>query len=105
VVGASTGTRRVSYVNANWTAGRGDAAAFQLLVVTEDGERHTLPVPADQMAALVALTQVDDVVLLWDPEGHTLVAANLVGTWVPPGWSATSEPAPSDPASSDPAAS
>jgi hypothetical protein len=82
----------VAYVNANWSAGRGDDTAFELLVVTQDEERHALPVPAAQMGALVALTQVRDVVLLWDPDGRTLVAANLLGAWLPPTWSA--DPAP-----------
>ncbi|SEQ97300.1 hypothetical protein [Microlunatus flavus] len=40
------------------------------------------------MAALVALTQVPGVVLLYDPEGRTLIAANLLGEWIPPTWSA-----------------
>lgn len=85
----------MAYVNANWSAARADEAAFELLVVTEDEERHALPVPASQMAALVALTQVEGVVLLWDPEGHTLVAANLVGSWLPVDWSASSGRGPS----------
>ena len=78
----------MTYVNGNWTAGREDTAAFELLVVTEDGERHPLPVPAAQMAPLLALTQAQGVVLLWDPDGPTLVAANLLGEWIDPGWSA-----------------
>jgi len=41
----------VAYVNANWTAGRGDAAAFELMVVTQDEERHALPVPAAQLGS------------------------------------------------------
>jgi hypothetical protein len=84
----------VAYVNANWTAGRADHAAFELMVVTQDEERHALPVPAAQLGALVAMTQVPDVVLLWDPEGQTLVVANLLGEWLPPTWPA--DPAPQD---------
>jgi hypothetical protein len=84
VPGASAQTQRVAYVNANWSAGRGDDAAFELMVVTQDEERHASAVPAAQMGALVALTQVQDVVLLWDPEGQTLIAANLLGEWLPP---------------------
>ncbi|MGI3785863.1 MAG: hypothetical protein ACRYG2_34385 [Janthinobacterium lividum] len=84
MAGASAGTQRVAYVNANWTAGRGDDAAFELLVVTEDDERHAVPVPAAQMAVLVALTQSQDMVMLWDPEDQTLIAANLVGEWIAP---------------------
>ena len=88
MTGASAGTQRVAYVNANWTVGRNDVVAFELLVVTEDERRHTLQVPAVQMAPLLALTQVPDVVLLWDPAGPTLIAANLVGEWIRPAWSA-----------------
>ena len=87
MVGASAETRRVTYVNANYTVGRADVAAFELLVVTEDEERHTLQVPAAQMAPLLALTQASGVVLLWDPAGPTLIAANLLGEWVAPSWS------------------
>ena len=82
----------MTYVNANRTAGRGDDAAFELMVVTQDEERHALPVPAAQLGALVAMTQARDVVVLWDPEGQTLIAANLLGEWLPPTWSA--DPAP-----------
>ena len=88
VAGASDQTRRVRFVNANWTAGRDGSPAFELMVVTEDERRHTLQVPAVQMAPLLALTQVPDVVLLWDPAGPTLIAANLVGEWIRPTWSA-----------------
>ena len=88
MAGASEQTVRVRFVNANWAAGRPGEQAFELLVVTEDEERHSLPVPAEQMAALVALTQVPDVVLLYDPDGRTLIAANLVGSWIQSSWSA-----------------
>jgi hypothetical protein len=33
------------------------------------------------MAALIALTQADTV-LLWDPTNRTLIAANLRGKWL-----------------------
>lgn len=51
--GASDETRRVDVVNANWTAGEDGAdGTFQLLLVTEDGERHTIaPSPAAMTAA------------------------------------------------------
>ena len=78
----------MAYVNANYTVGRADGAAFELMVVTEDEERHTLQVPAAQMAPLLALTQAPGVVLLWDPAGPTLIAANLLGEWVEPTWTA-----------------
>ncbi|GAA3577378.1 hypothetical protein GCM10022197_38320 [Microlunatus spumicola] len=89
MTGASAGTQRVTFVNANWSPGRPDGEAFELMVVTEDEQRHALPVGAGQMAALVALTQAAGVVLLWDPEDSTLVAANLLGEWVPTTWSAS----------------
>ena len=74
-------------MNANWTPGRTDDDAFELMVVTEDEERHALSVAATQMGPLVALTQAAGVVLLWDPEGGTLIAANLLGEWLPSTWS------------------
>jgi hypothetical protein len=93
MVGASGQTQRVAYVNANWSAGRGDDEAFELMVVTQDEERHVMAVPAAQLSALVALTQVRDVVMLWDPEGQTLITANLVGRWLPPTGSADEQAA------------
>ena len=95
MAGASSETQRVRYVNANWTAGRTDDEAFEVMVVTEDEERHALPVGAAQLAVLVALTQAEDVVLLWDPEDQTLIAANLVGEWIQPTWSADDHRSPS----------
>lgn len=76
------------YVNANWSAGQPDDGAFEVMIVTEDERRHSLSVGATQMAVLVALTQARDVVMLWDPEGQTLIAANLVGEWIQSSWSA-----------------
>jgi hypothetical protein len=92
VAGASAETRRVTYVNANYTVGRADVAAFELMVVTEDEQRHTLQVPASQMAPLLALTQAPGVVLLWDPDGPALIAGNLVGEWIPQTWSSLEQP-------------
>jgi hypothetical protein len=51
------------------------------MVVTQDDERYTMAVSAASMTALVALTQADTM-LLWDPTNRTLIAANLVGTWL-----------------------
>ncbi len=65
---------------------KGRPATFEMMIVTEDEVRHSLPVPNDQMAALVALTQAASV-LLWDPEDNTLIAANLVGEWIPTSFS------------------
>jgi hypothetical protein len=48
------------------------------MLMTDDGQRHYLaPSPASTLA-LVALSQADTV-LLWDPDGRTLIAANVVG--------------------------
>ena len=39
--GASEQTRRVKIVNANWVAGPdGDDGRFEILIVTEDDQRH-----------------------------------------------------------------
>jgi hypothetical protein len=78
--GASEQTRRVKIVNANWTAGPdGDHGRFEVMIVTEDDQRHVVvPSPA-ATTALIGLTQADTV-LLWDPADRTLIAANLVGT-------------------------
>lgn len=77
--GASKQTRRVKTLNANWVAGEdGDDGRFEVLLITEDDERHVVaPSPASTVA-LVALAQADTV-LLWDPDGRTLIAANVVG--------------------------
>ena len=77
--GASERTRRGSTLNANWIAGEdGGDGRFELMVITEDDERHVVSVSPASAAALVALSQADTV-LLWDPEGRTLIAANIVG--------------------------
>lgn len=87
MAGASGATQRVRYVNANWQAGEaGDDGSFALLVVTEDGLRHELEPSPAAMAALVALTRAGSV-FLFDPENRTLIAANLVGEWIPQSWS------------------
>jgi hypothetical protein len=87
VPGASQQTRRVKALNANWIAAGpdegadGDDGRFEVMIVTEDDQRHTMPVSPVSMSALVALTQADTM-LLWDPANRTLIAANLVGTWL-----------------------
>jgi hypothetical protein len=69
----------VKILNANWTAGPdGEDGRFEVLIVTEDDERHVVVPSAAAMAALVALSQADTV-LVWDPEDRTLIAANVVG--------------------------
>ncbi len=93
--GASEQTQRVTVVNANWTAGGpGDDGQFALMIVTEDGERHTVELSPAATTAVVALTQAGTV-LLWDPQNQTLIAANVVGSWIGEDWSAgTPKPGP-----------
>jgi len=77
--GASELTRRVTTVNANWVASPdGTPGRFEILLITDDGERHVAPACATEMCALVALTQAPTT-LLWDPADNTLIAANIVG--------------------------
>jgi hypothetical protein len=78
--GASEQTRRAKIVNANWVAGvDGDDGRFEVMVVTEDDQQHTMAPSPASMTALIALTQADTV-LAWDPSDRRLIAANLVGT-------------------------
>ncbi len=78
--GASEQTRPVKTLSANWTAGAdGQDGRFELLIITDDDERHVVAPSAAGMAALVALAQADTV-LLWDPPVRTLIVANVVGT-------------------------
>jgi len=94
VSGASSRTRRVSVVNANWTAGSaGEDGFFALLIITEDGERHTAELSPAAAIAVVAMTQADTV-LLWDSEARSLIVANLVGHWLDKDWSADTRRAP-----------
>jgi hypothetical protein len=80
--GASEQTRRVKVLNANWVAGvDGDDGRFELMIVTDDDEQHTLAPSPAAMTALVALSQADTI-LLWDPTNRTLIVANLVGKWL-----------------------
>jgi hypothetical protein len=80
--GASEQTRRVKVLNANWVAGPdGDDGRFELLIVTDDDQQHTLAPSPAAMTALVALSQADTI-LLWDPINRTLIVANLVGKWL-----------------------
>ena len=77
--GASEQTRPVKIVSANWAAGPdGDHGRFEVMMVTEDDQRHVAAPSPAAMTALIALTQADTV-LLWDPADRTLIAANLVG--------------------------
>jgi hypothetical protein len=77
--GASKQTRRVKVLNANWGAGPdGDDGRFEVMIVTEDDQRHTMAPSPAAITALIALTQAN-AVLLWDPADRTLIAANIVG--------------------------
>ena len=80
--GASEQTRRVEVLNANWVAGAdGDDLRFEVMIVTDDDQQHTIAPSPSSMTALVALSQADTV-LLWDPTNRTLIVANLVGSWL-----------------------
>ena len=79
--GASAQTRRVKILNANWQPaddGAGDGQ-FELMIVTEDEQRHFVSASAVSMTALVALAKADTV-MAWDPLDRTLIVANIVGT-------------------------
>lgn len=66
-------------VSANWVAGPdGDPGRFEVLMVTEDDQRHVAAPSSEAMTALIALTQAGTV-LAWDPADRTLIAANIVG--------------------------
>jgi hypothetical protein len=77
--GASDQTRRVKILNANWVAGPdGDDGRFEMMIVTEDDQQHTIAPSPASVTALIALARADTV-LLWDPTNRTLIAANVVG--------------------------
>lgn len=80
--GASEQTRQVKVLNVNWIAGPdGDDGRFEVMIVTEDDEQHTISPGPAAMTALLALARADTI-LLWDPTNRTLIAANVVGTWL-----------------------
>jgi hypothetical protein len=80
--GASEQTQPVKVLNANWVAGPdGDDGRFEVMIVTDDDQQHTIAPSPAAVTALVALTQADTV-LLWDPINRTLIVANLVGKWL-----------------------
>jgi hypothetical protein len=78
--GASEQTRRVKIVNANWVPGTADRQEqFEIMIITEDDQRHVVPASAASVAAVVALARAGTI-MAWDPEGGgTLIAANIVG--------------------------
>jgi hypothetical protein len=77
--GASIHTRRVKILNANWTPSpEGGDGQFELMVVTDDDERYAIRASAASVAAIVGLATADTV-LVWDPDGPTLICANVIG--------------------------
>jgi hypothetical protein len=84
VPGASEQTSQVKVLNTNWTAGAdGEDGRFEVMIVTTDGQQHTFSPSPASMTALLALAQAD-AIMLWDPTNRTLIAANIVGTWLAP---------------------
>jgi len=80
--GASEQTSQVQVLNANWTAGPdGTDGRFEIMIVTADGQQHAAAPSPAAMTALLALARADSI-LLRDPAGRTLIAANIVGTWL-----------------------
>ncbi len=78
--GASPQTRRVKVLNANWTpSAEHGAGTFELMLITDDDRRHTAVASPAEVSALTALAQADTV-MAWDPEGRTLIIANILGT-------------------------
>jgi hypothetical protein len=76
--GASEQTSQVKVLNLNWTAGEdGEDGRFEVMIVTADRDKRTVAPSPAAVTALLALARAD-VILLWDPEGRTLIAANVV---------------------------
>ena len=82
--GASAQTSRVTVLNTNWTAGQdGEDGRWDVMIMTADGQQHTFAPSPASMTALLALAKAD-AIMLWDPADRTLIAANVVGTWLAP---------------------
>ena len=82
--GASEQTSQVKVLNVNWAAGPdGDNGRFEVMLVTADGEQHSFAPSHAAMTAVLSLAKAD-AILLWDPADRTLIAANIVGTWLAP---------------------
>ena len=82
--GASEQTSQVAVLNVNWAAGPdGEDGRFEVMIVTADGQQHTFAPSPASMTALLALARADTI-MLWDPTAQTLIAANVVGTWLAP---------------------
>ena len=77
--GASRLARRVKVLNANWVAGAdGEDGQFEIMVVTDDDERHVMTPSPASTAALAGLVR-ESTVLVWDPKDRRLIVANVVG--------------------------
>ena len=77
--GASDQTQPVKILNANWIPDtNGGDGRFDIMIVTEDDQRHELPASAASVTAVVALAQAGTV-MMWDPPNRVLIAANVVG--------------------------
>lgn len=59
----------------------GDDGRFEVMIVTDDDQHHTIAPSPAAMTTLLALAQANTI-LLWDPTNHTLIATNIVGTWL-----------------------
>ena len=68
--GASQQTRRVKILNANWVPGTNGDGRFDIMIVTEDDQRHLLPASAASVTAVVALAFGNS-----QPAVETIVAA------------------------------
>jgi len=56
--GASEQTRRVKIVNANWVPGTaGRQEQFEVMIITEDDQRHVVPASAASVTAVVTLAR------------------------------------------------
>ena len=77
--GASDQTQPVKILNANWIPDtNGGDGRFDIMIVTEDDQRHMFPASAASVTAVVALAQAGTV-MMWDPPNRVLIAANVVG--------------------------
>jgi len=85
MTGASKPTVRIVHLNANWKPRAGDGSSFEVLAVTEDGERHSFAISAADLSAIGSLLSTDPVLLL-DPESETIIIANLIGQWIHHDW-------------------
>jgi len=69
----------VKVLKANWTPSpEGGDGRFELMIVSADDERHVIPASAGSVAAFAQLAS-SDTVLVWDPDGPTLICANVIG--------------------------